>query len=308
MEHTIQILLNGYEYPTVLSSTRDCKISFLNNKWKNFGYQPDALLGTQLYDHLKNKDIIEHKVLWTDGKNTFEIHEEKLTLDEKKYILSVLVPVHSDQMVDLIELQKEMAKRIAHKFSSTLQGISGYLELLEMQEPNNKHKKYIDAVMESRNSIFDVLKRLQNMAQDIEPYYSTFDVQSFIENILLEFPPGQRKFIEVHFDEDTTKLCSDYILLKQIIKELLKNAFTHTSRLTDPVRLDVAEHCILVTNLTTPIPKKLKKKIFYPFFTSKAKLFGLGLTQAFMYAQQLGCQLQLISNSVTEGITFQLKM
>jgi len=308
MDQAIQILLDGYEHPTVLSNTENCRISLLNNKWENYGYQPDKLIGTQLYDHLKNKQIIEHKLLWTDGKNTFDIHEEKLSFQAKKYILSVLVPVQTEELVDLIEIEKEMAKRIAHTFSSTLQGISGYLELLEMQGLNKKQKEYMNAVMTGRNNLFDILKRLQNMGQEVQPHYSRFDVQPFIENILLEFPPKQRKFIHVHVDEEVIHFDSDYLLLKRIIQELLKNAFVHTSNLTEPVRLHITDNRICITNFATPIPENLKKKIFYPFFTSKAKLFGLGLTQAFIYAQLMNCQLQLVTNSVTNGITFQLKM
>lgn len=306
MEHTIQILLDGYEHPTVLSSTTDATISFLNNKWKNYGYQPDMLLGTQLSDHLKNKDIIEHRVLWTDGKNTFEIHEEKLTFNKKKYTLTVLKPIQTDQQVDLVEIQKEMAKRIAHKFSSKLQGISGYLELLEIQGLNNKQKKYMDAIMEGKDSVFDILHRLQNMAQEVQPHYSAFDVEAFIEKLLLDFPPEQRALTQVTIDDEAAALRTDYVLLKSIVKELLKNAFLHSADLAVPVELHVTKNSIRVTNHAPPIPDNLKKKMFYPFFTSKAKLYGLGLTQAFIYAQSLNCRLQLVSNSAPEGITFQL--
>jgi len=64
-ENTIQTLLDTHEYPTVLADFSDCKIMFLNEeRWEEFGYQSELLLGTRLYDHFKNQDIVLRKVLW----------------------------------------------------------------------------------------------------------------------------------------------------------------------------------------------------------------------------------------------------
>ncbi len=63
----------------------------------------------------------------------------------------------------------------------------------------------------------------------------------------------------------------------------------------------------LITNFGTPIPSEFTLKMFYPFYSTKSRNMGLGLTKASIAAQTQNWVIELVSNSEVDGISFEIR-
>jgi C4-dicarboxylate-specific signal transduction histidine kinase len=105
------------------------------------------------------------------------------------------------------------------------------------------------------------------------------------------------------------KLKSDFVLLKGIVTELLDNALEFGD--TEQQKIDLhfrEDNVIRVTSYGTPIPESFTQKMFYPFFSNKARGVGLGLSKCVRYAHELGYRIVLSQNSSVHGISFDIQM
>jgi C4-dicarboxylate-specific signal transduction histidine kinase len=68
------------------------------------------------------------------------------------------------------------------------------------------------------------------------------------------------------------------------------------------------DNIIRVTSHGNQIPESFTQKMFYPFFSNKARGIGLGLSKCMYFAHELGYDIVLSENSSVKGISFDVKM
>lgn len=311
MESTIQTFLNGYTQPAFLSDAADRSILFLNQAAERaFGFLENQNTEGTLQDFFNSKKVIKQDLLWERNKGEFEFHEEEFRINEQEYILTVVKSQKKGQKpLDLFELQKDMAKLIVHRFHSPLNGISGFTELLKNTDLDEKQSSYIESIEKGLTDFKEILSELKELAVDIEVQYSRIDVDKFSRDILDHYSENQKKRIDVCIDPEIKEIRSDYVLLQKIVIELLNNAIEFSSKPTGNIKLHFRkDHCIRVTNFGKKIPESFTQKMFYPFYSNKARGIGLGLPKIYYFAKELGYDVVLAQNSTSKGISFDIQM
>src|SRR5699024_4150865 len=124
------------------------------------------------------------------------------------------------------------------------------------------------------------------------------------EQVLASFSEEKQKRIEVIFDAE--RKVTDYFLILSIIEELAQNAFEHSGSSSSAITLHFGSDRIRVNNTGNLIPEELKPKIFFPFFSGKARGMGIGLAKCSYYANHLGVKLKLSQNSPETGVSFDI--
>lgn len=311
MDTTISTLLNGYQYPTILSNAEDGNIIFLNTAAEDdLNLSTSQLIGTSVNDLFKPSEVLQTKTIWNRYEKTFEINEEKLEIDGTSYIQSTLRPLrNSKQAFDPIELQKEMAKRLVHRFNSPLNGVTGFTELLKGLDLTEKQSQYIHSIEKGLDDFQQVLSDVHTLAEDIQAHRSNFDVRSFAANLLDQYAPGKKEHIYLKVDQNLEELQSDFVLLKTIITELVDNALEFGNKDNPKVKLHFRNNnTIRITSFGSPIPSSKTHKIFYPFVSQKTRGIGMGLPKCVYYADALDYDLVLATNSAEEGVSFDIIM
>jgi C4-dicarboxylate-specific signal transduction histidine kinase len=102
---------------------------------------------------------------------------------------------------------------------------------------------------------------------------------------------------------------TDEKLFKEMLSSLIDNAIDALEEETDEIIVRiVSAHEITVTNSGLPIKAKEVRKIFHPFFTTKAQSLGLGLSRAALIAESMGMYLYLKMNNKQDGVVFSIEL
>lgn len=277
---------------------------------KAFGFPATDDTKSTLQDFFSSKKVIKQDRLWKRNTREFEFHEEEFIINDQEYILTVVKnPEDRHKPLDLFDLQKEMARLIVHRFHSPLNGISGFTELLKNTDLDEKQSSYIESIENGLTDFKEILAELKELAVDIEVQYSRIDVEKFSRDILDQFSKNHKERIDVRIDPEIKEIRSDFILLQKIVIELLKNALEFSSKPTGDVKLHIRkDHRIRVTNIGKKIPDQFTQKMFYPFYSNKARGIGLGLPKSYYFAKELGYDIELSQNSTSKGISFDIRM
>lgn len=311
MNSTIQTFINGYRQPAFLSDASDRNILFLNQAAeKAFGFHNNEHTKSTLQDFFSSRKVIKQDQLWKRNKKKFEFHEEEFKINDQEYILTVVKdPEEGKKPLDLFDVQKEMARLIVHRFHSPLNGISGFTELLKNTDLDEKQSSYIESIEKGLTDFKEILSELKELAVDIEIQYSRIDVEKFSRDILDQFSKDHTTRIDVRIDPEIKEIRSDFVLLQKIVIELLNNALEFSSKPTGDVTLHFRkDHRIRVTNFAKEIPNSFTHKMFYPFYSNKARGIGLGLPKSYYFANELGYDIVLAQNSSKDGISFDICM
>jgi len=203
----------------------------------------------------------------------------------------------------------EMAAQMAHELRNPLAGVQGFTQFLE-EDLGNDHPshKTVRKIVHGVSEINQIAERLLEFTSPLKPTYNQVDLVNVLreEGDLIEAEIVSRKSnISIFLDvpEEPVIVDCDEHLLRQALLNLLKNAvlaFDSNSRseihqlsLDFPVKTDTESCCQIRISLHRDLlrnrvwigiqdnghgmPQETLRKVFSPFFTTRAKGSGLGL-------------------------------
>lgn len=218
-----------------------------------------------------------------------------------------------------------LASGVAHELNNPLTGILTFSYLVRQKMPDKSPEaEDMDLVIRETKRCAAIIKRLLDFAREKAPEKKFSDINQVIEDTvrIVERPANLRN-IEVMLDLDRTlpPIWIDADQIKQVIMNMLVNAqhaveqkgsiTVRTYRSRDPRRslTDGPMSMVAVSIIDTGcgIPEENLKRIFDPFFTSKAvgKGTGLGLSVSHGIIEAHGGLIEVESN-VGEGSTFRV--
>ncbi len=233
-------------------------------------------------------------------KLLFKLSEIKLKEETIKLVAvsDITKELDSREVDAWIKLARTLSHEIMNNIApiTTLsQVISGYYtKNHEAVKPEDIDEKTIQntikglTVIEERSTgLLNFVENYRKFTKLPEPEMTTFDLIPVIENNLLAasaFKGYDKIKINKHYP-DTLKVMADKKLLSQVITNLLKNATEALMehQVENPaITLKVSETGssvkIEVSNNGPSIPAGLREQIFVPFFTTKEKGSGIGLS------------------------------
>jgi signal transduction histidine kinase len=247
---------------------------------------------------------------WRKGKQWFDLKEEKAQICGQTYILYTLRP--NDPHIDPIWVQNavELSEVMVHRLRSTLTGTMGFAELLGMHaDLNEEAQSEQEAVTVGLRSMQKMLDELDRFRQLPEAEMQAVDVYSLAEGCVQTFRKMGEKRLQFHAEGESFESQADPKLLTELLECLLENAIDAIQSETDEIHLQLLGTTeIQVCNTGPLIPAADEKRIFHPFFTTKAQNLGLGLSRAALLARAMGMYVYLKTNSRESGVCFTLEL
>jgi two-component system sensor kinase FixL len=236
---------------------------------------------------------------------------------------------HAERLVTLGEL----TAGIAHEINQPLTAIAAYADAgARMQKGSESsggpdHQVICQKISGQARRAGQVVDRLRSLVRGTHVSKSQHDVRQLIRNVLTVFEhelKGSGITLELDFQENTPDVFVDDIQVQQIIVNLVKNSIDSiretnrppgiaTGHIVISVKQDQSSVLISVQDNGVGVSEDHRQKLFEPFFTSKPKGFGLGLSICRNIAALHGGRLyysqpQVESGDEGEGAVFTLAL
>ncbi len=208
---------------------------------------------------------------------------------------------------DLLEVVREMTTLLIHRYRSPLTGVMGFVDLLKANTDSiNEH--YMETIMSGLHEMSGLLDEMEELSHEKVAHSNSVSLAEQIQITLDDYPKHERERVHIFDYAENEKLMADRGLLKTIFDAMLDNALEHDRSANTDIIIETYENgrC-LMTNFGTPIPSDFTLKMFYPFYSTKSRNMGLGLTKASIAAQAQNWIIELVSNSEVDGISFEIR-
>lgn len=187
-----------------------------------------------------------------------------------------------------------LAGGIAHDFNNLLSGIFGYIDMARLKSTGDETVvHYLNASLEVNNRARDLTQQLLTFAKGGEPTRRMIPLGPFLKKNV-EFALCGSK-IECHFDiaDDLGPCEFDEHQMAQVVNNIIINAqqampaggdiLVSAADIESPenthLKRNTGKYCRITISDNGPgIPPNMLSRIFDPFFSTKEKGSGLGLT------------------------------
>ena len=242
------------------------------------------------------------------GEMATAFNEMAAALDEQ---------IHNMQRAEQMTVVGEMAARMVHEIKNPLAGIKGAMQVFQEQADitEEEHAILSRAIAEVQR-VEALMKSLLNYAKPPKPQLLPVSINDVLEAAInasmphsaLDSPQTIR--IVRHFDPHLPVIMADLLEMHQVFLNLLMNAAqampsggtvtatTFENAATNEIHIEIAD-------TGTWINDAIKEKIFQPFFTTKKKGTGLGLTISKQFIEMHGGTISVEKNPAG-GATFRI--
>lgn len=180
--------------------------------------------------------------------------------------------------------QSDFQAKIAHEVKNPLTIIKSMLQLVEKSVPQVKETSYWSSIFNEIEYMNELLNDLTYYSRSIQVEKQPMNLNDLIQEVKGVYTPyatEQNKTFYVDFPPEMPILEADPIKIKQVIINLLKNAFEATD-VNGKIILNsyYQDNCIMieVQDNGKGIPSEHLNSIFDPFITYKSNGTGLGLS------------------------------
>ncbi len=201
----------------------------------------------------------------------------------------------------------EMAATLAHEIRNPLGGIEGFASLLKRDLKEPKLQEMTEKIIDGSKMLNKLVTQVLDYARPLSLHFSPCDFVALIKETLFlvaTYPDASSCLFESAHETFVLSIDRDRIQL--VLFNLLKNAFEASTKKT-PIHLYLNEKGILsIQDQGEGIAPSHLRKLFTPFFTTKAKGTGLGLAEAYKVVQAHGGSLTV--ESIPGKTTFILNL
>lgn len=201
----------------------------------------------------------------------------------------------------------EISAGIAHELRNPMAVIAGYTQLLS-KKADLSLKPTVDAITKEINVMNRIISDFLSFARPAEIALSDVDLKKMIENSIITLVNG-RDNIKTHLDiENLPIIKGDEILLRQAFVNLIQNAVEAMPAGGElAIRSSTGDFLDVTVSDTGPgITEDMVDKIFLPFFTTKDRGTGLGLSLVQKIILSHGGSISV--DGSTRGATFRIRL
>jgi len=205
----------------------------------------------------------------------------------------------------------ELAAVLAHEVRNPLAAVSGAIQMLSEHLPADEDRNIADEVLRRLEGLSALMNDLLLYARPPRPQVVRVDLQPLVESLLAFYaadPAWANVRITVH--GTSAGVAADPELLKIALQNLLLNA-VQAMRGEGGLELrfqDTDEGTVIdIVDSGPGIPPEVVERLFTPFFTTKARGTGLGLSTVRRIAQAHGGDVRIIQTGAG-GTTVRLAL
>jgi two-component system sensor histidine kinase AtoS len=185
---------------------------------------------------------------------------------------------------DRLKAVGELAAGMAHEIRNPLTSIKAFAQIIEDSLPHDgENRSYAEIIVQEVDRINRIVERLLLFAKPSPLKHSLTSLGLVArETLFLVENEYRRKRLNVDvIEREDVRVVVDPDLMRQVMLNLLLNAIAATpedGRIEVSIQACGEEALVRVYNQGAPIPDELRERIFNPFFTTKEKGIGLGLS------------------------------
>lgn len=208
-----------------------------------------------------------------------------------------LIEMHEIQLehADRLAATGEMAASMAHEIKNPVAGVLGVLQVFESEAPEHSEKKeLLGEMMVQLERVNHAVNDLLHYARATPPVFEQTDLHPLIDrtiSILSRQWKGEPIDIRKEYSSAPIALSADRKQLQQVFWNVVLNAMQAIQGAgTVSVRTSVQEEraVIAVTDSGRGLTPEEIDRVFTPFFTTKHKGTGLGMTISRRIVEQHG--------------------
>ncbi len=190
------------------------------------------------------------------------------------------------QLKEALARLGEMTAGIAHEFRNGLATIHGYSRLIDPQALPAQYRPYVEGIRQETDALGRVVTNFLSFARPEQISLAPVDLASLAgrvaDDLRLELP----KETEVRVTGTFGVVQGDEVLLRQVFANLIRNAAEAcdlagvTPSIAIEGRVDEAQRLVAISvdDNGPGIPDADRSRIFQPFFTTRSRGSGLGLS------------------------------
>lgn len=315
----------------VLSFDADGKIELINPA----AFRLMGIYRLRYLDELKNAhpDLAElllqlpagHKSLYaTQNGQQLSIHAATVRLQGRLVKLISLQNIHAELQQKELEAWQNLTKILRHEIMNSVTPIVSLIGTMQeiVQHDIQASEEQVEAVDDLKEALETIESRSKGIMNFVnayrdyttlpKPQFTTLNLKQLIQsvsNLLLADMKAAGISYRAHVSPDNIEIHADETQLQMVLINLIKNAMDaleHTDKPFIHVKgsLGNAQQIVIeITDNGPGIETEAMEKIFIPFFTTKKKGSGIGLSLSQQIIQSHGGQLKVVSPP-GKGTTF----
>jgi nitrogen fixation/metabolism regulation signal transduction histidine kinase len=253
---------------------------------------------------LKVKSGHHNLIEFTNKEEKFKLSVSvtNIKILEKAFTIIVFQNIRSEIEQSELDSWNKLIRTMAHEIMNSLTPISSLTEtsLLMLQDEKGNLKKEeefntkkldklrraITTIEKRSNSLIHFVEDFRNLARLPKPEPTDINMVDFINHIEKLYEASFKNdniVFEKEIDEDPFLIYADEKLLEQVFVNILKNSIEALSNIS-PATITIKCYydnkfkIIDINDNGTGIPKEEIEKIFIPFYSTKEKGSGIGLS------------------------------
>lgn len=264
--------------------------SLLNLEEKEILFQPfwesfeDTLFGFSMREMLEKKcdkkrviiTLVQEKKNLQIEINTALIPEEGLILilRDRSEISALERTLRENEQLHALG---EMAATLAHEIRNPLGGIAGFASLLLEDVKETPQEEMVKAILEGTHLLNTLVTNVLDYSKPCIIHLAPVFVKECLEQMMLYLGREERKRIVIKYIKNDLIL-ADQMHFTRALLNIVQNGLEASSK-RKTVMIEATEGEITITDQGTGIAKEHLDKIMTPFFTTKTRGTGLGLSE-----------------------------
>ncbi|MCX7958081.1 MAG: ATP-binding protein [Deltaproteobacteria bacterium] len=309
---------------------RNGRLIYLNDVARSlFEAGEDAAGNTEISS--KIKDILSQLSLLAGGEITsFKTGSKKIVAVRHKrrtyenndvddiYIISDLTEGRRMQE-EIVRSEKlasigKVATGFAHEIRNPLSSILGSIELVQRTTRfDGENKMLMDIIVKELLRVNELIERFLMFARPVPPRFSSVNIGQIISEVaeIIKFDKDFRENIKIEIRDNLNKeISADPSMMKQVFWNLIKNsvqAIKGDGRIIITLKKGSEDGFleIEVRDTGCGIPHTEIEKIFDPFYSTKEKNIGIGLSIIHTIIREHRGRIE-VESVVNEGTTFRI--
>jgi PAS domain S-box-containing protein len=275
--------------------------------WDHF---PDHFFGFSMREALKKSSF--HQRIFLTLNDEKEIEVSTSSIPQKGVVLLLCDRTEQQRLekglnqTERLKELGEMAAALAHEIRNPLGGIEGFAQLLKRDLETPTQQRMIQAILEGTRTLKHLVAEVLDYARPMRLHFASVDLVDLIQKtLILASASANMPTCSFKCAHAAYPLVIDQEQIKLVLLNLLRNA--HEAKAT-VVEIDLTEQgALIVSDNGAGMSQKELKKIFTPFFTTKARGTGLGLAHALAVIKAHDGTLEVASEE-GKGTQFTLKL